>query len=136
MGHTSKMLKNFTILSLLVVISYGRPGIGATTGERLVQPRNEQPAIDTTVPGFNQIEIQAASTLLAILCGSGGIVGGGLGSMVGNELGSQVGDAVFNLPLLSGLTEFAGSGAGSLAGSLAGSGLTCAGILGAVFPNL
>merc|ERR1712112_773548 len=127
-----KMLKIFTILSLLVVISYGRPGIGATTGERLVQPRNEQPlAIDTTVPGF-----QALSTLFAILCGSGGIVGGGLGSMVGNELGSQVGDAVFNLPLLSGLTEFAGTGAGALAGSLAGSGLTCAGLFPAVFNSL
>ena len=76
-------------------------------------------------------------TLLApTLCGSGGIVGGGIGSMIGNELGSNVGDAVFNLSLLSELTEFVGTGAGALTGSLAGSGLTCAGLLGAVLPNI
>ena len=56
--------------------------------------------------------------------------------MIGNELGSNVGDAVFNLSLLSELTEFVGTGAGALTGSLAGSGLTCAGLFGAVFPNL
>ena len=37
---------------------------------------------------------------------------------------------------LSELTEFVGTGAGALTGSLAGSGLTCAGLFGAVFPNL
>ena len=102
----------------LVAISYGRPGIEAATGGRLLDP-----------------EIQAL-TLFATLCGSGGIVGGGIGSMIGNELGSNVGDAVFNLSLLSELTEFVGTGAGALTGSLAGSGLTCAGLLGAVLPNI
>ena len=111
------MLKIFIMLSL-VAISYGRPGIEAATGGRLLDP-----------------EIQAL-TLLATLCGSGGIVGGGIGSMIGNELGSNVGDAVFNLSLLSELTEFVGTGAGALTGSLAGSGLTCAGLLGAVLPNI
>ena len=126
------MLKIFIMLSL-VAISYGRPGIGAATGGRLLDPENGPIVIDNTVLGLSQYEIQA--TLLATLCGSGGIVGGGIGSMIGNEVGSQVGDAVFNLSLLSELTEFVGTGAGALTGSLAGSGLTCAGLFGAVFPN-
>merc|ERR1719342_1050117 len=114
------MLQIFTILSL-VAISYGRPGIGAATGGRILQPGN----------GNAVLEIQAL-VLLATLCGSGGIVGGGLGSMIGNELGSHVGDAVFNLPLQSELTEFVGTGAGALTGSLA-AGLTCDGLFG---PNV
>merc|ERR1719342_355918 len=117
------MLQIFTILSL-VAISYGRPGIGAATGGSILQPGNGPIVIDTAV--LSQYEIQALA-LLATLCGSGGIVGGGLGSMIGNELGSHVGDAVFNLPLLSELTEFVGTGAGALTGSLA-AGLTCAGL--------
>merc|ERR1719300_1955411 len=116
------MLQIFTILSL-VAISYGRPGIGAATGGSILQPGNGPIVIDTAVLNLSLNEIQA----LALLCGSGGIVGGGLGSMIGNELGSQVGDAVFNLPLLSELTEFVGTGAGALTGSLA-AGLTCAGL--------
>ena len=127
------MLKIFIMLSL-VAISYGRPGIGAATGGRLLDPENGPIVIDNTVLGLSKYEIQAF-TLLATLCGSGGIVGGGIGSMIGNELGSNVGDAVFNLSLLSELTEFVGTGAGALTGSLAGSGLTCAGLFGAVFPN-
>merc|ERR1712198_121556 len=128
MGQTSKMLQIFTILSL-VAISYGRPGIGAATGGRILQPGNGPIVIDTAV--LSQNEIQALA-LLATLCGSGGIVGGGLGSMIGNELGSHVGDAVFNLPLLSELTEFVGTGAGALTGSLA-AGLTRDGLFG---PNV
>merc|ERR1719342_383469 len=120
------MLQIFTILSL-VAISFGRPGIGAATGGRILQPGNGPIVIDTAVLSLN--EIQA----LALLCGSGGIVGGGLGSMIGNELGSHVGDAVFNLPLLSELTEFVGTGAGALTGSLAAGLLTCPGLYG---PNV
>merc|ERR1711973_681593 len=127
MGQTSKMLQIFTILSL-VAISYGRPDIGAATGGRILQPGNEPIVFDTAVLSRSQYEIQALA-LLATLCGSGGIVGGGLGSMIANELGSHVGDAVFNLPLLSELTEFVGTGAGALTGSLA-AGLTCPGLFG------
>merc|ERR1711973_69057 len=134
-AQTSKMLQIFTILSL-VAISYGRPGIGAATGGRLLDPENGPIVIDNTVLGLSQYQIQAFTLLAPTLCGSGGIVGGGIGSMIGNEVGSQVGDAVFNLSLLSELTEFVGTGAGALTGSLAGSGLTCAGLFGAAFPNI
>jgi len=129
--HWSCHWRKIFIMLSLVAISYGRPGIGAATGGRLLDPENGPIVIDNTVLGLSKYEIQAF-TLLATLCGSGGIVGGGIGSMIGNEVGSQVGDAVFNLSLLSELTEFVGTGAGALTGSLA-AGLTCDGLFG---PNV